>query len=333
MATPSNEFRQDPLSGDWILISPGRGKKPGAREAVSFPDHECPFDDPQATHQEAPVAIYSHGQKVDTVEGWTLQVLPNKSPAVSAGQCGPVIDQGLYSVAAGVGAHELVVTRDHDRYFSDLTVEEMAEVIRAYRDRYQVLSAELCNKCVTIFHNHGVLAGASVKHNHSQIISMPVVPPELSRMFARCADHLTRTGRRLIADLVAEESTHRTRVVAENENFVAVCPFASRSPYEVNIFPKFSQSSFADLSEDALPMLAALMREVFIRIDKAVSQPDYLFFIHSAASHDASAIAFDWHIEIMPRFSPTAGLEFGAGVFVNTVDPDEAAQALTSISL
>ncbi len=333
MATLSNEFRQDPLSGDWILISPGRGKKPGAREAVSFPTHDCPFDDPQATHQETPVAIYSHGQKVDTVEDWTIQVLPNKYPAVSSGQCGPVMEQDIYSVAAGVGAHELVVTRDHDRYFSDFTVDEMAEVIRAYRDRYRALSADPCNKCVTIFHNHGVLAGASVKHNHSQIISMPIVPPELSQMFVRCKEYFTRTGHRLVQDLVAQELALGSRVVSQNENFVAVCPFASRSPYEVNVFPKFNQSSFGDLSDEALPALATMMQEIFVRIDKAVNSPDYLFFIHTASPSEANGAEFDWHIEIMPRFSPSAGLEFGAGVFVNTVDPDEAAQALQSVSL
>src|SRR3989344_6650884 len=125
-----NEFRQDPLSGDWILLSSSRSQRPNSRERFNFPVHDCPFDDPQKTGQEVPLLIYSHGQKADMPDNWTTQVILNKYPAVMPGQCGPVIEQGLYSLASGVGSHEVVITRDHDRYFSQFSDQEMEEVLK-----------------------------------------------------------------------------------------------------------------------------------------------------------------------------------------------------------
>ncbi|OGN32895.1 MAG: hypothetical protein A3I39_00515 [Candidatus Yanofskybacteria bacterium RIFCSPLOWO2_02_FULL_47_9b] len=327
----TNQFRQDPLSGDWVLISPARAQRPENKEHIPFANHDCPFDDPQKTGQEKPVAIYAHGQKTDIPDGWTVQVLPNKYPAVLPGQCGPVMEQGLFSVAAGVGSHELVITRDHDRHFANFTDEEMAEVINIYRDRYIALSADPCTAYVMIFHNHGVLAGASIFHNHSQIISLPVIPPQLQRMFERSDVYLKKTGKRLGEELLAEELKNN-RIVYKNQKFVAYCPFASRSPYEVRIIAVSPRSDFGALSDgDVLP-LAEAMREVFGRLDKVLNDPDYTFYFHTAPPR-ATDGALDWHIEVMPRFSPAAGLEFSTGVFVNTVDPDEAANKLRSVTL
>jgi UDPglucose--hexose-1-phosphate uridylyltransferase len=291
----ANEFRQDPLTGDWVLIAPKRGARPNSREKFPFPDHACPFD------------------------GLTsfVEVIPNKYPAVQPGQCGPIMEQGLFSVAAGVGTHELVITKDHNRHFANFTNEEMAEVISMYLDRYRNLAQDECNKYITIFHNHGMLAGASIYHNHSQILSTPILPPQIQKMLARPR----------VSQLLA---TEQSRIVCQNDAFVAFCPFASRSPYEINIFPKNSQSNFGDLSD--VTGLASIMREIFVRLDSALEDPDYTYFIHTAPPHSGEE-SFDWHVEIMPRFSPTAGFEFGTGIFINTVDPDDAAQQLREVTL
>lgn len=315
-----DQFRQDPLTGEWVLIAPGRAKKPQNREHVAFTPHDCPFDDPQKTGQEKPIAIFSHGNKIDNQdEGWTIQILPNKYPAVVPGQCGPIISQGIFSVAAGVGAHELVITRDHDRHFANFTHEEMAEVVKVYRDRYRELAKDDCNKYISIFHNHGVLAGASIKHNHSQILTTPIVPPQIEKMLGRPAP----------VGMLESESA---RNVCGNDRFVAFCPFASRSPFEVNIFPKQTESDFGQLSDEDIPALAGVMREVFARLDKALGDPDYTFFIHTSPPSESHP-DFNWHIEIMPRFSPAAGFEFGTGIFINTVDPDEAAAKLREATI
>ena len=325
----TNEFRQDPLSGDWVVIAPARSKKPENGARSTFAAHDCPFDDPQKAGQERPIVVYSRGKKIDTTDGWTIQVIPNKYPAVLPGQCGPVMKQGLYSVAAGTGAHELVITRDHDRHFADFSDEEMAEVIGAYLDRYRALASDSCNKYTTIFHNHGILAGASIYHNHSQILTTPIVPPHIGEMFGNCARHYKKTGRRLVENILAEESK---RGICDKGRFTAFCPFAGRSSYEVNIFPKMIQPDFGMLDDTDTAALASLMREVFVRLNKALNDPDYTFFIHTSGPENKDS-ALDCHIEIMPRFSPAAGFEFGTGVFVNAVDPDEAAKKLRSVAI
>jgi len=298
-----NEFRQDPLSGDWVLISTGRGKRPNGREKLAFPAHDCPFD-----------GLNNF-----------VEILPNKYPAVLEGQCGPVMEHGLAAVAAGVGVHELVVTKDHDRHFSNFTADEMGQVIMLYRNRYRELALDECNKYISIFHNHGVLAGASIYHNHSQILSTPIVPPQMTRM-------LELSSKRSASDVLAQETADGSSIVCQNDAFIAFCPYASRSPYEINIFPKNSQPDFGALADNDIQALALVMQEVFVRLDKALSDPDYTYFIHTAPPYQ-SASGMSWHIEIMPRFSPAAGFEFGTGIFINTVDPDQAAEELRNVSL
>ena len=201
-----NEFRQDIVSGDWVLISTERAKKPTlpiSQEAIKhsqlYQDKEtCLFEDPQRSDHRDPILIYNKGQKVVWEKGvtgeWTTQVVKNKYPALMDGFCVPSRNVGPFLVTDGFGFHELVITRDHDKSFAQFTDEETSEVIKVYKDRYNSISRDGCGDYVLIFHNHGRLAGASVYHNHSQILSMPVIPPGILKNIKGAKDFFERTG-------------------------------------------------------------------------------------------------------------------------------------------
>ena len=338
-----NEFRQDLVSWDWVLISTERAKKPAlpiSQETIKnsqlYQDKEtCLFEDPQKSDHRDPILIYNKGQKVIWEKGatgeWTTQVVKNKYPALVDGFCVPPRNIGPFLVTDGFGFHELVITRDHDKSFAQFTDEETSEVLMVYKDRYNSISQDECGDYVLIFHNHGSLAGASVYHNHSQILSMPIIPPGILKNIKGAREFFERTGEKVHEMLIEWETEQNKRIICENEKFIALCPFVSRTPYEMRIFPKKKSSNFGDMPNEDVIYLAEILNKVLRKLHLALNNPDYTLFIHTSPVKKDNSDLYDfyhWHIEIMPRFSIAAGLELGTNVFVNTVDPDEAAEKL-----
>lgn len=329
-----NEFRQDPVSGEWVLFSTARAKRPHPLDDKKFYQarEECLFEPERMGQQEAPVVIYSHGQTVaDLSADWTTVVIPNKFPALTRGVCGPIRETGPFPTAPGAGFHELVITRDHERSIAQFSEAETAEIIQAYRDRYVVIARDNCGEYISIFHNHGRLAGASIYHNHSQIMSMPMVPTSILRHMAGAREYFKKNGQRIHEVILAWEVQVGKRVIHENEHFIALCPYVSQSEYEIKIFPKRSCANFGDISDVEIPALASALTLALKKLYAVLGDVDYAFFIKTAPPKKDGLAGYDfyqWHLEIMPRVSIDAGLELETSVLVNTVDPDEAAEKL-----
>jgi UDPglucose--hexose-1-phosphate uridylyltransferase len=131
--------------------------------------------------------------------------------------------------------------------------------------------------------------------------------------------------------LIEWEMQKETRIVYQNEKFVAFCPYTSRSPYEVRIYPKKSDPGFHHIDDADIPALAEAMNLVLKKINVALDDPDYNFFIHTAPISSNVLVEYDfyhWHVEIVPRLSKIAGFELGTNIFINGVDPDEGAALL-----
>lgn len=332
-----NEFRQDPVSGEWVLFSTARAKKPHPKNEERFyqSKEECVFEAERMSQQETPIAVYNNGKLVDVLSpDWTTIVIPNKFPVLKKGTCGPINYTGPFTVADGSGFHELVVTRDHEKSFAQFNDIETSEIIQVYRDRYNSISKDGCGEYISIFHNHGRLAGASVYHNHSQIISMPMVPTSIAQHMNGAREYFNRTGKRIHESLLDWEMSEDKRIVYQDEYFVALCPYASRAPYEIKIFPKNPSANFGDITDVEIPFLAKVMNMVLKKLSSALDDVDYAFFIHTAPPKKEGLQGYDlyqWHLEIMPRLSIDAGLELGTNVLINSVDPDEAAKVLRNI--
>src|SRR4030042_7129922 len=131
-----SELRQDLVSGDWIVIAPRRAK--GHQQLLKrmvprkrAPVKNCPFENPQESGHDKPILVYE--KKGD----WLVQVIPNKYPAfVSQKTCATFLKKGPYSVARGVGNHDVLITRDHDKNFPRLSKDLANLVFQTFRDRY-----------------------------------------------------------------------------------------------------------------------------------------------------------------------------------------------------
>ena len=325
-----NEFRQDLISSDWVLFSTARAKRPNGKKeeenSVYKSKENCPFEDPVKSGQEI---VWGYPNEKE----WQAMVIKNKYPAVKQGVCGPDWKTGPFNIFDAVGVHDVIIFKDHDINFSDFTGEQGTEAVRVYKRRYQeIASSGGCIDYVMIFHNSGREAGASIYHPHSQIISTPILPPDVSKSFYGSLKFYQDNKKRVYDLIIDWEREQKKRIIYENDNFIAFCPFVSKKPYEVRIFSKESHAHFERMPDGLDGDLADVLLVSLKKIKKALNDPPYNFFIHTAPVETSSSEKihefYSWHIEILPKLSISAGFELGTGIDINVVDPDMAAEEL-----
>lgn len=332
---PVSELRQDLVSGDWVVIATGRAKKPHnfKSEPATFrqPQKSCPFEDLQSTGHGQPILKYFNQEGTD----WTIQVVPNKYPAFNIkGVCHSFGKVGPYTMTNGYGFHELFILRDHKRYSLSLySKEELAELIKAYHERYSALAEEDCIQYITIFHNHGRQAGSSLAHPHSQLIAMPVIPPDVAGSLNGSKRYFHETGHCVHCLMIEFEKQDGKRIIFENKDFIVFAPFVSRAAFEMRIFPKKHQSSFSFLTDKEERMqLAEVLRVALVKLDKGLGDPPLNFFIHTSPVNSDEFDHYHWHIEIVPKTSVWAGFELGTGIEISAIAPEAAAKFLKKVS-
>jgi UDPglucose--hexose-1-phosphate uridylyltransferase len=156
------------------------------------------------------------------------------------------------------------------------------------------------------------------------------VPAEIAGEVAAARRLYERHQGCFFCRVVADELTHQERFVAKTTQFIAVCPYASRMPYEMWLLPREHASHFELQDEDTLNELAFFLRELIQRLEALHGRLAYNFFIHTTPFDSSFPAHYHWHIEIFPRLTITAGFEWGTGYYINPVPPEQAAAILRS---
>ncbi len=325
-----SELRQDPISGDWVIIAPSRNARPHYLDKKKTkrkptPKSECPFEDLEASHNQ-PIALYPNDRK------WRIAVIPNKYPAFAhENQCATPIRDGIYELMEGVGEHVLIITRNHNKNFADLDLDEATDVFKVFQDRYRIASKDPCVRYATAFYNFGPGGGASVWHPHYQFMAMPAIPSHSTRSLENTEKYFKKNRRCLRCDVIAFERKKKARVFAENGHAIALAPYASKLPFEFGILPKKHFASFAETPESVIRATAELVQLAMKQLKKNMNDPDLNFFIHSTSIDGHPYPHHHWHIEIFPRISTPAGFEFSTGMYINTVEPENAVKILRKL--
>ncbi|TSD02364.1 MAG: Galactose-1-phosphate uridylyltransferase [Parcubacteria group bacterium Athens0714_25] len=322
----ASELRQDLVTGDWVVIATGRAKRPEdfSKNIRQIPEddlNKCLFCDPEKTGQEKDVLIY----RQDDGE-WTLRVFPNKYPAFSHSCVPKSLSEGPYFSMTGFGYHEVLVTRDHRRHMALLSEMEIAEVFDAYQDRYLSLMKEKNVNYISIFHNHGKEAGASIAHPHSQLMAIPAISPYVKSELDGAENYFRSNGNFVYGIMAEHESQEKTRVVFENDRFIAFCPFSSRAAFEVWVMPKYQQPYFERTNNEDKLKLAEVFKKAMQGIYEALKDPAYNFYIHTAPCDGRDYPSYRWHIEILPHTANWAGFELETGIEISTIQPEVAAE-------
>lgn len=326
-ATPV--LRHDATTNDWVLFAPARARRPHAgvpaAAVAKAAEGTCPFC-PGNEHLTPGEVLRVGGGEA----GWRVRVVPNRYPALTPSASPEQRELGpVFREMGGHGLHEVVIeSPEHSRPFSQQPQEQVERVLQALHLRFTAMMADPRLRAIVVFKNQGERAGTSLSHPHWQIIATPVVPRLLRLKHTIAAEYFDRTGECLYCVSRDQELAAGERVLAANDAFVAVLPFASQVPYQVRIFPREHQSSFAGASAGQLRLLAEMLSRVLGRIERALDHPDFNLTLGTAPLGDEEKRYFLWHVDVLPRLATPAGFELGSGMSINPVLPEEAAAAL-----
>ena len=239
----------------------------------------------------------------------------------------------------GIGAHELVIeTPEHRVKPAELPALQLAAALGAARQRMIDLMRDQRFRYVLLFRNYGEAAGASAHHPNQQLVATPVTPLRVSNQLNAAWDYFRLKERCLFCDVIDQELDAGSRLVQVDDDFVSFCPYASRFPYEIHLYPRRHSHQFQHQGDTLGERLAAHMQELFRRIDTVLGDAPFNWLLINAPNTNSevkrqgywSTIEHDfhWHIEILPRLSPMAGFEWGSGLFINPTAPEDAAAFL-----
>ncbi len=313
------EFRKDPVRGRWTIIATERTGRPTDFKKAPAESPEvrpCPFCEDTA----GPV-----------------RVLTLEPARFSGSQAAPGAADGIYHSQAGLVRHEVIVeTPRHGVFLDALDPEETARVVDAYVERLSEIEREKGVRYPFLFKNQFVPRsgdGKIVRHSHSEIYALPVVPKKVEEETTACRDFYLKSGSCLFCRMLAHELSHRRRTVEENEGFAALVPYAAQSPFEIVLLPKAHGASFTELAGASRASFGRILSGVLKKLARVLRQRPFYLALHTLPvpgpePQIAARESYHWHVEISPRTYFFAGFEWGGGIFINTAAPEESARTL-----
>ena len=326
------EIRKDLVTGRSVIIATERANRP--RHDGASQESPCPFcaGNEQITPPE--VFAYRDSQFSPDTPGWTVRVVPNKYPALVDEGMRSSSRRGLYESTPGLGVHEVIIeSPEHVVNVGELSEEQLAAVLRVYRERMLALRKDERWRSILLYKNQGAAAGATLEHVHSQLIALPETPEQLRAKIDGARKYYEASGRCLFCEMIRQDTEGGARLVADHARWVVLCPYAARFPFEIWILPKRHAPYFEVSSDQDLAELAHCLRDALARFNRVLDHPPFNYLIHSHSLDGAEPRPYHWHIEILPKLVQVGGFEWGSGMFINPLAPEEAARLLRQVAL
>jgi UDPglucose--hexose-1-phosphate uridylyltransferase len=328
-----SELRRDSITGRWVILAPDRTRRPqDFSPAVQPlpPLRVCPFCESNENLAGWELLAWRPYGGAANGPGWEVRVVPNREPVlrVEAALGEPPLES-LFQRFGNLGAHEVVIESPrHDMSWSTMTVDAIMRVLWAWRERIRDLKRDTRLKSFVVVKNHGAAAGAKLEHPHSQLFAYPFAPPGVEIELAAARRHHDNTDGCVYCHLIARELEAAQRVIAQDDLTIALAPFAPRLPFETWILPYAHTAHFEDASDTLLAAIALRAQDIVHRFDAVLQRPPFNLVLHTAPDGRIEQAAYHWHLEIVPRLGPASGVEWGSGVYINPVPPEEATQVL-----
>ena len=336
----ANELRRDYLLDRWVVIATQRKRRP--TDFVKKPElaksGSCPFcpGNEEKTPPAFLVYLPSGKGKIKKTKdkdgirhrGWLIRGFNNLFPAFTA----PMQEENKVKssnfLSKAIGAHEVVVESPrHDEHPGTASLPQLELVVEAYLERLKALSAAPYIKYVSIFRNHGLEAGASLSHAHSQIIATPFVPRLVREELNASRTFWKKHGNCALCDILERERKSQ-RFIWENKSFCVFAPWASVNPLEFWILPRRHQASPLEMKHKQKKDLTIALRVCLGGLRALLEDPPYNYGLHITPDVSDCGEFYHWHVEVYPKLAIWAGFEKSTGVYINTVTPEDAAASL-----
>jgi len=339
------ELRRGLIANRWVIVAPERAKRPSdflleTKKTNGESPSCCPFC--VGNEDKTPPEIY---RALSEDKSWQVRVVPNKFPAMGDySELGRTTVGGFYDRMNGVGTHEVIIEGpEHDKGIPSMSLEHVKTIVKTYAMRLQELARNDYYRYVLLFKNHGKQAGASLSHPHSQIIATPIIPWLVRSNLQEACAYYEKKQRCLFCDVIRMELQSGERIIEETANYVVFTPYASCFPFEISIYPKEHAHNFADIRDEQQWDLAGILKRTLFRLKQLLRDPPYNLVLHNSPNpisrhgkreywatlqHD-----YHWSVVIIPRLTTAAGFEWGTGLYINSMPPEEAARYLREVKV
>lgn len=329
-----SEIRKDPLSGRSVIIAPERARRPKQLGSTAGADllQPCPFC-PGNEHLTPPESWADRpGESQPNQPGWSVRIVPNKYPAVAE------IDFKIHSQSInrlpGAGVHEVIIeSAPHVVNMAALDEQQLTRIFHAYRERLRTWREDPRWQFRLIFKNQGEHAGATFEHAHAQLIGLPFVPADVETELDGARAYYRRSAKCYYCAQIEREVQTGARIVMGNDEFIAFCPQAPRFAFETWLLPRIHADAFEESDDASIAALAKISRQVIAALDRLQANPPFNYFIQSLSLDQSERAHYHWQLRLLPQFSRAAGFEWGSGLHINPVAPEDAARMLRDAAI
>ncbi len=330
-----SERRLNLLTGEWILVSPERMARPWHGAQSTEPA-------PAPLHHDPLCNLCPRTQRMMGSQNPDYQstyVFDNDFPAVSSGPLARLAEDPLLVREPEGGVCRVVCySPDHAGRMATLSPAQIRTVIDAWTAQFAELDARDDIGAVTIFENHGEMAGASNPHPHGQIWATRSIPNELAKEDKRQRAWFDGHGAPMLGDYLRHEISLRTRVVFANEAFAVLVPYWAVWPFETIVLPVRPLAALTDLTDAERDALAQTLARLTALYDRVFDAPfPYSMGIHQRPCGAAAAPHFVLHFHFFPPLLRSASIrKFMVGFELlampqRDLTPEAAAERLRSL--
>jgi UDPglucose--hexose-1-phosphate uridylyltransferase len=320
------EIRRDEVTGAWSILAVGRSRRPGAIPGQGGGEPQCPFcPGNESLTPPEDWAVGRDGGPPDS-PGWKVRAVPNLYPALMPEAARRGWRRGGRVGRPARGDHEVIINSpDHYLSLGDMDAEKANTLMGAWLERYRHYAALPEVKQVQIIVNHKREAGASLDHPHTQVFVLPMPTRAILDELREARRH---RGRGCPLCVAVEEAREDGRVVLENGSWAALVPYAARAPFEMRFVPLRHEPDFGSAGAGDMEGLADILARSLKALSTLLGNPAYNLWLHSSPCDGKDYAYYHWHVEMIPRIITTAGFELATGMYLNILDPGEAARQL-----
>jgi UDPglucose--hexose-1-phosphate uridylyltransferase len=329
--------RMNLLTGEWVLVSPHRTKRPWQGKVESLPADDRPAYDPKC--YLCPGNTRADGS-VNPSYTDSFVFTNDFSALLSDTPDGSINIDGLLKANSEKGTCRVIsFSPDHSLTLPLVSVEGIEKVIELWKEEYKHLSEDPSIKYIQIFENKGEIMGCSNPHPHGQIWASSSIPLELVKETREQKNYFEQKGRSLLSDYLGLELKQKERIVLENEHFAALVPFWAVWPYETMIVSKRQVQNILQFDNEETTAFAAILKKLTAKYDNLfeISFP-YSAGMHQAPVNDGGHPAWHWHMHFYPPLLRSATVKkfmVGYEMLANPqrdITPEWAAERLRGLS-
>ncbi len=335
-----SQLRRDGHHGGWILVT----RQPEREQLLAIPPDQRPLQSPDLLcdpEKYGASVIWRLQTTLPDGKERTVRVIANHFALYRVEGAEDREGEGMYDLMRGVGAHEIIIESEkHEDTLTTISPHHYALTLQAIQERIVDLRKDMRLRAFSAFREWPCGNRARPLHPHSQLIASAIIPLGIKNELDAAKEYYNYKERCLFCDMIRQELSDEKRLVTVTNEFISYCPFASRYPFEVHLFPRRHSHDFCDASKELLPSLAEMIRDIAIRLEKAIPDWPVLMTLHTTPVFDPRKRYlhtihqdYHWHIEFLPMPPGFIDWYMRTGTFVEHTQPENAAEFLRGLEV